>query len=106
MANFMAIFAKTFYPPCLIGFPWERRIRALNNLKMPTKQSSNRDTVMSNEKLSLSELKERGQTLGYSKIQRKHTSAKVPLASWNGFATESGSAFDHVDVYYVLARIK
>ena len=55
---------------------------------------------MSNEKLSLSELKQRGQTLGYTKIQRLYTSAKVPLDSWNGFATESGNAFHHVDVYY------
>ena len=52
---------------------------------------------MSNEKLSLSELKQRGQTLGYTKIQRIYTSAKVPLDSWNGFATESG------DVYYALS---
>jgi hypothetical protein len=58
---------------------------------------------MSNEKLSLSELKQRGQTLGYTKIQRIYTSAKVPLDSWNGFATESGKAFHHVDVYYVLS---
>jgi DNA-binding NarL/FixJ family response regulator len=52
--------------------------------------------------LSLSELKQRGQATGYTKIQRKHTSAKMPLGSWNGFATESGNAFSYVDVYYVL----
>jgi hypothetical protein len=54
---------------------------------------------MSNEKLSLSELKQRGQTLGYAKIHRIYTSAKVPLDSWNGFA-ESGN----IDVYYVLSE--
>ena len=38
---------------------------------------------MNNEQLSLSELKQRGQPLGYTKIQRIYTSAKVPLDSWN-----------------------
>jgi hypothetical protein len=51
---------------------------------------------MGNEKLSLSELKQRGQTLGYTKIQRLYTSGKVPLETWSGFAPES-------DVYYVLS---
>jgi hypothetical protein len=59
---------------------------------------------MSDEKLSLSELKQRGQAQGYTKIQRLYTSAKVPLENWPGFATESGSAFRHVDVYYVLTE--
>lgn len=58
---------------------------------------------MGDEKLSLSELKRRGQAQGFTKIQRLYTSAKVPLEAWNGFATESGSAFTHVDVYYVLS---
>jgi hypothetical protein len=58
---------------------------------------------MTDERLSLSELKDRGHTSGYTKIQRKHTSASVPLASWNGFATESANAFHHVDVCYVLS---
>jgi hypothetical protein len=53
---------------------------------------------MSNGKLSLSELKERGQAQGYTRIQRLYTSAKVPLETWNGFAAESG------DVYYVLSN--
>jgi hypothetical protein len=52
---------------------------------------------MGDEKLSLSELKQRSQALGYTKIQRLYTSAKVPLGSWSGFATES-------DVYYVLSK--
>lgn len=52
---------------------------------------------MSNERVSLSELKQRGQTLGYTKIQRIYTSAKVPLETWSGFATES-------NVYYVLSE--
>lgn len=57
---------------------------------------------MTNEKLSLSELKRRGQAAGFTKVQRKHTSANVPLGSWNGFASEGESAFSHVDVYYLL----
>lgn len=52
---------------------------------------------MGDEKLSLSELKKRGQAQGYTKIQRLYTSAKAPLGSWTGFATES-------DVYYVLSE--
>lgn len=52
------------------------------------------------EKLSLSELKGRGQAQGFTKVQRLYTSAKVPLETWSGFATQSES---HVDVYYVLA---
>lgn len=59
---------------------------------------------MTNEKLLLSELKQRGQAAGFTKIQRKHTSANVALASWNGFASEAESAFSHVDVYYVLTE--
>jgi hypothetical protein len=58
--------------------------------------------IATNERLSLSELKERGKALGCTKIQRLYTSAKVPLDSWNAFATESGSAYQHVEVYYVL----
>jgi hypothetical protein len=53
---------------------------------------------MTDEKLSLSELKRRGQALGYTKIQRLYTSANVPLETWSGFAKESG------DVYYVLSE--
>jgi hypothetical protein len=59
---------------------------------------------MNTEKLSWSELKQRGQAAGFTKIQRKGTSAIVPLPSWNGFATESRTAFNHVDVYYVLTE--
>ena len=51
---------------------------------------------MADEKLSLSELKKRGQAQGFTKIQRLYTSAKVPLETWSGFATESG-------VYYALS---
>jgi hypothetical protein len=54
---------------------------------------------MSDEKLSLSELRQRGHAQGFTKIQRLYTSAKVSLESWNGFATESGSAYQHVEVY-------
>jgi hypothetical protein len=51
---------------------------------------------MSDEKLSLSELKRRGQAQGFTKIQRLYTSAKMPLENWHGFATES-------NVYYALS---
>jgi hypothetical protein len=54
---------------------------------------------MTDEKLTLSELKQRAQSSGYTKIQRKFTSATMPLTSWNGFATESES-----DVYYTLTE--
>lgn len=50
---------------------------------------------MGDEKLSLSELKKRGQAQGFTKIQRLYTSAKVPLETWTGFAP---------DVYYVLSE--
>ena len=52
---------------------------------------------MADEKLSLSELKRRGQAQGFTKIQRLYTSAKTPLETWNGFATESG------DTYYAIS---
>lgn len=52
---------------------------------------------MGDEKLSLLELKKRGQAQGLTKIQRLYTSAKTPLEIWSGFATESG------DVYYALS---
>ena len=55
------------------------------------------------EHLGLNELKERATKLGYSRIQRLVRGAHaVPLASWNGFSSEDGSAFNLVDLYYIL----
>jgi hypothetical protein len=60
--------------------------------------------AMSDERLSLAELKERGKALGYTKILRRQEIAPiVPLATWPGFSTESGIPFRHVEVWYVLA---
>jgi hypothetical protein len=62
---------------------------------------------MDDEQLSLAELKERASTLGYTKIQRQADGAPiVPLASWNGFSTESGSGFSHVAVWFRLGGSK
>lgn len=55
------------------------------------------------EQLGLNELKERAAKLGYSRIQRLVQGAHaVPLTSWNGFSSEDGSAFNHVNLYYVV----
>jgi hypothetical protein len=55
------------------------------------------------EQLSLREMKERAKALGYSNIQRDVEGAPiVPLASWQGFSTESGSHFSHVPVWFRL----
>jgi hypothetical protein len=60
---------------------------------------------MSDERLSLAELKERGKTLGYTKILRRlEMPPIVPLATWPGFSTVSGIPFRHVEVCYVLAE--
>jgi len=54
------------------------------------------------ENFSLAELKERAKALGYTKIRRRAGGAPtVPLANWNGVATEAGPHF-HVDVWYNL----
>ena len=61
--------------------------------------------AMSDERLSLAELKERGKALGYTKILRRLEIAPiVPLATWPGLSTVSGIPFRHVEVRYVLAE--
>jgi hypothetical protein len=60
---------------------------------------------VSDERLTLTELKERGQALGYTKILRRLEIAPIlSLASWRGFSTASGVPFRHVEVWYVLAE--
>ncbi len=55
------------------------------------------------EQMSLREMKERAKTLGYSNIRRAVEGAPVvPLASWQGFSTESGNHFSHVPVWFKL----
>ena len=73
------------------------RLEAFSNGGGPQK-ADDRIRRMGDEKLSLSELKKRGQAQGFTKIQRLYTSAKVPLETWTGFATERNA-----DVYYVLS---
>jgi hypothetical protein len=58
---------------------------------------------VSDERLTLAELKERGKALGYTKI-RLEIAPIVPLATWPGFSTVSGIPFRHVEVWYVLAE--
>jgi hypothetical protein len=58
---------------------------------------------MQTEQLSLREMKERAKALGCTKIRRDVEGAPIlPLASWQGFSTESGSAFSHVPVWFRL----
>jgi hypothetical protein len=60
---------------------------------------------MTDERLSLVELKERGKALGYTKILRRPEIAPiVSLATWPGFSTVSGIPFRYVEVWYVLAE--
>jgi len=60
---------------------------------------------MSDERLTLAELKERGKALAYTKIVRREAIAPiVSLATWLGFTTESGIPFRHVEVWYDLAE--
>jgi hypothetical protein len=58
---------------------------------------------MGNEQFNLAELNERASALGYARIQRQVDIAPtLPLATWNGFSTESGSGFSHVAVWFRL----
>lgn len=54
------------------------------------------------DELSVSELRASAKLAGYEKIQREGSPTPVPLDTWNGFSTEAGSAFQHVDVYFAL----
>lgn len=55
------------------------------------------------EQLSLREMKERAKALGYTNIRRDAEGASIaPLASWQGFSTESGIHSSHVPVWYRL----
>jgi hypothetical protein len=55
------------------------------------------------EQLSLREMEERAKTPGYSNIRQAVKRAPiVPVASWPGFSTESGSHFSHVPVWFKL----
>jgi hypothetical protein len=54
------------------------------------------------ENFSLPQLKERAKAFGYTKIRRRTAGAPtVPLANWNGVATEAGPRFQ-ADVWYNL----
>lgn len=58
---------------------------------------------MGDEQLSIAELTQQAGALGYTKIQRQVDGAPIlPLATWNGFSTESGSGFSHVAVWFSL----
>lgn len=60
---------------------------------------------MSDERLTLAELKERGKALGYTKILRRAAIAPiVSLATWTGFTTNSGIPFRNLEVWYDLAE--
>jgi hypothetical protein len=55
------------------------------------------------EQLGLTQLKECAATLCYTKIRRQRPGTPaLPLATWNGYSTEAGDAYNHVSVWYVL----
>jgi hypothetical protein len=55
------------------------------------------------ELLGLAELKKPAKAAGYTKIKRlADAGGSVPLDSWNGGTTETGSGSVHVGVSYIL----
>jgi hypothetical protein len=55
------------------------------------------------ELLGLAEFKKRAKAAGYTKTKHlADAGGSVPLDSWDGVTTETGSGFVHVGVSYIL----